>query len=111
MANLSLQDKLNTLQSVQSNIQDGYRLYSDGSIKTITITESSETGWYLLARPVSGAATVFLSFFPDGFLKTNSMREAIDVRDDIIRAMSNDRRSTAEKELKSNSDDALPSFL
>lgn len=85
---MDLHTELRELQSSQRNIKDGYRLFYDGSIKTATVTDNLETGWYVLARPVPGASIAFRSYFPGTphglFLKVEDMREAISIRDKMI---------------------------
>lgn len=85
---MSVHEELSSLQGEQRDISDGYRLFHDGSIKTATVTDSLETGWYILARPVPGASRLFRRFFPGKpqglFLKAESMRAAISIRDQMI---------------------------
>ena len=85
---MKLHEELNALRDKQRRIKDGYRLFHDGSIKTATVTESLDTGWYVLARPVPGASRSFRNHFPGSpqglFLKVESMREGIAIRDKMI---------------------------
>ena len=68
--------------------EDSCRLFFDGSIKTVTLTESGEMGWYVLARPVSGASKSFRRYFvqrTEGiYLRVSGPREAIALRDGMI---------------------------
>lgn len=110
--NPNLQETLINLRSRQNSIQDGYRLYKDGSIKTITITESLETGWHRLANSVPGSAALIYPFFPNEFLKTDSMREAIAIRDEIIKYMADTRSLSSDSGSAPNlNTDKLPVLL
>lgn len=84
---MKLHEQLIDLAERQDGITDGYRLYSDGSIKTATVTDSLEPGWYALASKIAGA-NVFHRFFPaterGRFLKVDGLREAISVRDALL---------------------------
>lgn len=85
---MSLHEELRGLLEKQRKIRDGYRLFHDGSIKTATVTDSLETGWYILARPVAGASRSFRKYFPGNaqglFLKVEGMREGIAIRDKML---------------------------
>jgi len=85
---MDLHEELRELLGKQRKISDGYRLFHDGSIKTATVTDSLETGWYILARPVPGASRAFRKSFPRNtqglFLKVDGMREAIAIRDKML---------------------------
>lgn len=85
---MDLHEELTRLRDRQRHIEDGYRLFHDGSIKTATITNSLETGWYILAKPIAGASHSFRRYFqqhPQGiFLKVEGMREAIALRDRML---------------------------
>ena len=79
---MKLHEELKELRSKQREINDGYRIYHDGSIKTMTITDSEEEGWYILARPIRGASVIFRKYFPttpqgSKFMMTKDLREAI----------------------------------
>lgn len=82
---MNLHQELETLIAGQANIQDGYRLYYDGSVKTVTITESLDTGWCVQAGPIPGAAALIQSCFSeDKYLKVDDLRTAIALRDRIF---------------------------
>lgn len=106
---MSLTNKIETLKARQDEIGDGYRIFFDGSIKTATITDSLEQGWYALAKPVAGAAHGLAHLF-DGleYLKTDGMRESIELRDMIISEVSVSDRIPEVKSFESGS---LPSLL
>ena len=88
---MDLHEELQALKTRQRKIDDGYRLFHDGTIKTATVTDSLEAGWYVLARPIPGASRAFRHYFPASqqglFLKVAGMREAIEVRDRMIEAV------------------------
>ena len=85
---MDLHEELKELHGKQLKLNDGYRLFHDGSVKTATVTDSLGTGWYILARSIPGASRVFRSYFPGNaqgiFLKVESIREAISIRDRMI---------------------------
>lgn len=88
---MSVHSKLRELQRGQSEIKDGTRLFHDGSIKTQSLTDSGEIGWYVLAGPVQGAGLSFKRYFSaheDGmYLKAESVREAISIRDGMLSSL------------------------
>ncbi len=85
---MTLYEEMQALREKQRVIEDGYRLFHDGTIKTATVTDSLEPGWYILARSIPGASIAFRSHFapePEGlFLRVEGMREAIALRDRMI---------------------------
>ncbi len=110
---MSLHEELQGLRDRQRSIDDGYRLFHDGTIKTATITESLEPGWYVLARPVAGASIAFRRYFhssPQGlFLKVEGMREAISVRDRMIEVVVESRvQRQFEMDLKTEQNKPTP---
>jgi hypothetical protein len=88
---MSAHTSLLELQQDQTSTEDGTRIFHDGSIKIRSLTESGELGWYVLARPISGAPVYFNRYFvshSDGqYLKAPGMREAIEIRDAMLTAM------------------------
>ena len=92
---MDLHEELRALQTRQRKIDDGYRLFHDGTIKTATVTNSLETGWYVLARPIPGASRAFRHLFPASrqglFLKVEGMREAIELRDKMLECVVHSR--------------------
>jgi len=81
---MKLFEDLANLKKAQATTDDGYRLYCDGSIKTATVTDSLELGWYCLASPIPGAFNMFRTYFKCEFLKTEGMRESIALRDKMF---------------------------
>jgi hypothetical protein len=83
--------ELRDLQREQDDIEDGTRIFWDGSVKIKTLTPKGDMGWYVLARPVQGAKLSFRRYFnanPDGnYLRVPGMREAITIRDEMLTAM------------------------
>jgi len=88
---MSIDSELRDLKRKQANLQEGTRLFHDGTIKIHHITESGKIGWYVLAGPVPGAGIAFRNYFnkvPEGnFLVAEGMREAITIRDRMIEQM------------------------
>lgn len=82
---MSLYDNLRDLRNKQPLITDGYRLFHDGTIKTVTLTDSLEKAWYVLAKSIPGASHSFRRHFiasSEGlFLKVDGIRDAITLRD------------------------------
>jgi hypothetical protein len=85
---MTLHEEMQALREKQRVIGDGYRLFHDGTIKTATVTDSLEPGWYILARSIPGASIVFRHHFEadaEGlFLRVEGMREAIALRDRML---------------------------
>ena len=85
---MDLHEEFRELLKRQSSIIDGYRLFHDGTVKTARVTDSLETGWYVLAGPIAGVSRAFRHYFPasaDGlFLKVEGMRQAIAIRDKML---------------------------
>jgi len=106
---MNIKKHLKTLKLMQGNLEDVYRIYPDGSIRTATLTESMNRGWYALAKPLPGAAHKYKGLFGSEFLKVGSMREAIDLRDKM--APSAKPIEAEYSESKCSESDSLPILL
>lgn len=88
---MSVHLELRKLQKVQSEVRDVARLFHDGSIKTQTLTDSGQVGWYVLAGPIQGAGLSFKRYFTaqeDGlYLRAEGVREAISIRDGMLTSL------------------------
>lgn len=79
--------ELQRLSDSQHTIEDGTRIHSDGSIRTETVTLSGDSGWRIVAKPIPGLSPKISEFFEDGFLVVEDVRLAIDLRDQFLMAI------------------------
>jgi len=87
--------KLKELNKEQKKVADGYRLFHDGSLKIKTLTDSGDVGWCVIAKLIPAASPSIRSYFTqhdDGiYLRTQGLREALEVRDLILIQMTESR--------------------
>lgn len=79
--------ELQRLSDSQHTIEDGTRIHSDGSIRTETVTLSGDAGWRVVAKPIPGVSPKISKFFEEGFLVVEDIRLAIDLRDQFLMAI------------------------
>lgn len=81
---LSLSGQLKELQDDQDRTEDKIRIYYNGEIRRESLTLSGEKGWCTEASSIPGAAILTTREFPpQGFLRVDSMRRAVALRDRI----------------------------
>lgn len=82
----AIHSKLHHLATCQQAVDDGTRLYHDGIIRVSTVSTRGGIGFALIAQRVPGAAKLIGHYFEgdEKFLKMESLREAIELRDEIL---------------------------
>lgn len=81
---MSLSGQLKDLQNEQDRTEDKIRIYYNGEIRRESLTLSGEKGWCTEASSIPGAAILTTRDFPpQRFLKVDSMRRAVALRDVI----------------------------
>lgn len=96
---MSWQEKIESLINEQEYISDKVRLYYDGSICVPSLTVSGQNGWIVEAPSVPGAALVTMRAFNGyKFLKCESLRQAITLRDSISFAPKHSKKNTRSTE-------------
>ena len=103
----AIHSKLQYLATCQQSVDDGTRLYHDGIIRVSTVAEGGGIGFALIAQRVPGAAKLIGHYFEgdESFLKMESLREAIELRDEILTQCIQERthrslRAQIEREVK-----------
>lgn len=87
---MSWQEDIESIIKEQDVYPDKVRLYYDGSICVPSLTVSGHQGWIVEAPPVPGAAIVTMRAFNGyKFIRCESMRQAITLRDAIAIAPKN----------------------
>lgn len=97
----NLRQTLKYIGSMQSPSEsDSCRLFYDGSIRTRTPTPSGAEGWLLIAGKIHGAGPMFAHFFvvnPGQYLKVRDLRQALELRDQMLIEATQDRTLRAMK--------------
>lgn len=92
---MSWQEEIASLINEQEATDDRIRLYYDGSICVPSLTASGQIGWMIEAPSVPGAALITTRIFNGyKYLKCDSMRQAIMLRDAISFAPKESRKKT-----------------
>lgn len=105
----AIHSKLRHLATCQQAVDDGTRLYDNGIIRVSTVAKRGGIGFALIAQRVPGAAKLIGHYFEgdEKFLKIESLREAIELRDEILTQCIQQRthrslRAQVEREVKKN---------
>lgn len=83
----AVRQKLRYISGSQGAEVDGCRIFADGKIQIRTPTAQGGEGWMMVAAHIPGAAPMFGYFFdsaPGRFLKVRDLRQALEIRDQII---------------------------
>lgn len=119
----SLREKLRYISSSQGAEVDGCRIFADGKIQVRTPTVDGGEGWMMIAKHISGAGPMFGHFFesaPRRFLKVRDLRQALEIRDQMlveatqdrtIRTMKKSVRKDVLKKMRTKSKRVIPEII